>query len=166
MPPIPPETAPDPPKTARNPVILAENMPRPRKPTELLELQGSFEVHPERRRPIGPKSALGIGDAPEELRPDEAGCWYEFIANAPAGVLTSGDRWALERACCLQAKARREGLSPPELGHLRGYLTELGATPASRSKISAAPGEDKPPANPWDVAPPASAVLPGPAARQ
>lgn len=141
-------------------------MARPRKPTEILELSGAFVQNPQRRRPIGPKSGRGIGDPPENLQGDEAECWQEFVSNAPAGLLTSNDRWALEHACCLQAKSRREGLSPPEHGHLRGYLTELGATPASRSKVQAPPPQDERPANPWDVAAPAGAVLPGSAVRQ
>jgi hypothetical protein len=138
-------------------------MPRPRKPTEILALSGAFDKDPQRRRPIGPKSAHPIGDAPEGLAEDEAGCWYEFVANMPAGVLTSADRWVVERLCVLMAKARREGIVAAELGHLRGYLVELGATPASRSRITAPPADDKAPASPWDV--PAQ-VVPGPAARQ
>jgi hypothetical protein len=76
-------------------------VPAHRKPTELLALSGAFEKDPKRCRPVGPKSDRPIGDPPACLTPDEAACWREFVANAPAGVLTSGDRWALERLCCL-----------------------------------------------------------------
>jgi hypothetical protein len=139
-------------------------MPAHRKPTELLELSGAFDEHPNRRRPVGPKSERGIGDPPPSLAPDEAACWHEFIANAPAGVLTSGDRTTLEALARLWAKSRREWLIGSEWSNLRSLLGELGATPASRSKIAAATPEERPPANPWDV--PAPADAPGPPLRQ
>ena len=83
----------------------------------------------------------------------------EFVANAPAGVLTSGDRMALVCLARLIAKARRPGgLSGAELGQLRGFLSEMGATPASRGKVlPAAPAEALPAGNPWDVPTPGRA---------
>jgi hypothetical protein len=139
-------------------------MARPRKPTEILALNGAFDKDPQRRRATGPKSALGIGEAPDGLLPDEVNCWYEFIRNAPANVLTSNDRWTLERCCCLMAAARRGTITAASEGHLRALLTELGATPASRSKIAAPAGRDEPTANPWDIAP--APLAPGSDARQ
>jgi hypothetical protein len=68
-----------------------------RKPTdEVLELTGAFLKDPTRRRLPGPKSGLPVGGPPEHLAPHEAAAWLEFVANAPAGVLTGGDRWVLE----------------------------------------------------------------------
>jgi hypothetical protein len=130
-------------------------MPAPRKPTELLELSGAFIANPQRRRPIGPKSTRAIGEPPDIMSADEQACWHEFIANAPAGVLTSGDRMCLELVARLVAKNRREGLTGAELSNLRALLSELGATPAARSKILASPDSDKTAANPWDVPAPA-----------
>ncbi len=88
---------------------------------------------------------------------DERACWREFVSHAPAGVLTAGDRWALECLARLHAKSRRpEGLTGAELGHLRGFLSELGASPASRGRVlPAGPAEASPAANPWDVPAPA-----------
>jgi hypothetical protein len=47
------------------------------------------------------------------------------------------------------ARSRRQGLTGGELGHLRGFLTQMGGTPASRGRVravgTAAAG------NPWDV---------------
>ena len=80
-------------------------MPAHRKPTELLELSGAFQRNPNRRRPVEPKSPHPIGEPPACLAPDEAGCWREFVSNAPAGVLTAGDRWALEALARLHAKS-------------------------------------------------------------
>ena len=142
-------------------------MARPRKPTEILELSGGFDRHPERRRSIGPKSAQAIGDPPDDFEPDEAACWHEFLANHPPGVLTGADRWTLEHACRLHAKSRRlRGLAAAELGQLRTLLTELGATPASRSKISAPPSDATEAVNPWDVPAPPAIIAPGSGARQ
>jgi hypothetical protein len=47
------------------------------------------------------------------------------------------------------------GLLPAELGHLRGLLSELGASPASRGRVQGARPAAAPAANPWDVAGPA-----------
>ena len=134
-------------------------MPAYRKPTELLALSGAFEKNPQRRRPVGPKSDRPIGEPPDHLAPDEAAAWREFCRDAPAGVLTSADRVALELLARLIAKARRPGgLSGAELGHLRGFLSEMGASPASRSKVlPAGPGAEPAGGNPWDVAAPGRA---------
>ena len=139
-------------------------MPAYRKPTELLELSGAFAKNPQRRRPVrrrpvAPKSPHPIGDPPACLGPDEAAAWREFCRDAPAGVLTSGDRAALEATARLIAKARRPGgLSGAELGHLRGFLSELGASPASRGRVlPAGPAAEPAGGNPWDVAPPGRA---------
>ena len=121
-------------------------MPPPRKPTGVLELSGAFEKDPKRRRPPSPKSAEPIGDPLARLAPDEAACWREFCRDAPAGMLTSGDRWALEALARLMAKSRREGLTGAETGHLRGFLTELGASPASRGRCSRRGLPSRPPA--------------------
>ena len=71
-------------------------MARLRKPTEVLELAGTFLDNPTRRRLPGPTSELPIGGPPEHVVPHEAAAWREFVANAPAGVLTGGNRWVLE----------------------------------------------------------------------
>jgi len=124
---------------------------RPRKPTELLELSGAFDHDPNRRRPLGPKSDRAIGGPPEHLSPSEAQAWREVVADHPPGVLTSADRPVLEALSTLIAKMRHEGLTGSEWGHLRGFLVEIGATPASRSKIAGAPADAEAPSNPWDV---------------
>jgi hypothetical protein len=133
-------------------------MPYPRKPVELHELSGTFRADRHGRRRAAPKSDRPIGDPPPSLQADEAACWSEFVSDAPAGVLTSGDRWALEALARLHAKSRRDGLTGAELGHLRGFLSELGASPASRGRVlPAGPAEASPAGNPWNVAAPGRA---------
>jgi hypothetical protein len=119
-------------------------MPAHRKPTEVLELSGAFQHNPARRRPVGPKSSEPVGPPPVHLAADEAECWYEFTRDAPAGVLTGGDRFALEVLCRLVAKSRRQWLSGAEWANLRAFLGELGASPAARSRV--APAAPEPPA--------------------
>ena len=123
------------------------------KPVELLELQGAFRPHRHTARRAAPKSPHPVGDPPGHLAPAEAAAWCEFCGNAPAGVLTRGDRWTLEMAARLMVRSRGEGLTSAELGHLRALLSELGASPASRGRVQAAPPAAAPAANPWDVLP-------------
>jgi hypothetical protein len=132
-------------------------MPRPRKPAELLELTGGYRPDRHHQRRAAPKSEHPIGEPPGHLAPDEAAAWREYVSNAPAGVLTSYDRWVLEMVACLVARSRREGLTGAELGLLRGFLTELGATPASCGRVLATVPAEAPAGNPWDVAAPGRA---------
>ena len=84
-------------------------MARPREPTELLILTGGYRPDRHARRRSAPKSERPIGEPPGHLAPDEAAAWREFCRDAPAGVLTSGDRWAVELVARLVAKGRRPG---------------------------------------------------------
>ena len=79
--------------------------------------------------------------------------WREFVRDAVLGVLTDSDRMALEALARLLARSERQGLlANAELGHLRGFLAELGATPASRGRVRpAGAGEASASGNPWDV---------------
>lgn len=124
-------------------------MPRPRTPTEVLDLKGSFIKNPQRRRPVGPKSYRPLGGPPDELSERETAVWHEFVGNAPDNVLTSNDRMQVEIVARLMAKFRGDWLTGAELASLRNALTELGATPASRSKITAV-GEQEQSESPWD----------------
>jgi hypothetical protein len=74
----------------------------------------------------------------------------------PSNVLTSADRAAVETLARLLARSRRQGLTNGELGALRRFLTELGATPVSRGRVVPVGPAAAPSANPWDVAPPDS----------
>jgi phage terminase small subunit len=111
-------------------------MARPRTPTELLELKGTFTKNPSRKREIGPKSDRGLGQVPRHLTEAEADCWREVVANSAACVLTSADRVLVELVARLLAKMRRDWLTGAEIGTLKSCLTELGWTPASRSKVA------------------------------
>jgi phage terminase small subunit len=130
-------------------------MPRPLKPIELHHASGTYRAHRHAERAAAPKSELPIGEPPGHLAPAEAAAWREFVANCPADVLTSNDRWTLEACCRLMARSRATDLLPAELGHLRALLSELGASPASRGKVQGARPAAAPAASPWDVPGPA-----------
>ena len=74
----------------------SDPMPRPRKPTELLQLTGAYRPDRHGPRLAAPKSGRPIGDPPVHLAPDEAAAWREHVRDAAPGVLTGYDRCALE----------------------------------------------------------------------
>lgn len=120
-------------------------MPRPRKPTEVLELTGAFRANPQRRRSVGAKSDKELGDPPIHLNLKENAAWREVVRNAPAGVLTSADRILVEMVARLLARFRTEWLKGSELALMLQCLVRLGWTPADRSKVVAS--DDKGPEN-------------------
>ena len=70
-----------------------------------------------------------------------------FLA-IPLVIVTVGCLW-------LWARSRRQGLTSAELGHLRGFLREIGASPASRGRVRPVGTAEAPESgNPWDVLPP------------
>jgi|SRR5579862_5590716 len=152
-------------------------MPRPRKPTALLELSGAFKHDPQRRRDGEPRPTGPLGDPPERLPTEAVPYWHEIEATCAPGVLTISDRFAVELAARLMARAvaqptppdvleliRRmktkgeaakrlkallgqDGLSNGELRVLRGFLASFGMTPVDRSKLSVRVEKPK---NPFD----------------
>lgn len=119
-------------------------MPRPRKPTEILEPSGAFTKDPQRKRSVGAKSDRALGHAPGHLNEAERNCWKEIVANSAANVLTSSDRIVVELIARLLARFRADWLTGAEMGVLKSSLAELGWTPASRSKVSAPKQDDEP----------------------
>ena len=85
-------------------------MGRSRKPTAVLDATGAFAKNPQRKaaRENEPEPNGPIGDAPDYFNQTELSIWDEYVDEAPAGVLTKGDRKTLELAVRLTAKARFE----------------------------------------------------------
>jgi phage terminase small subunit len=113
-------------------------MARPRKPTAVLELSGAFKKNPQRKRAGEPKESRPLGDPPDRLPKRAIPFWHEIVGMTAIGVLKVSDRWCVELAACLMAKAIKthEGLSAAELHTLRSLLSAMGMTPADRSKMS------------------------------
>ena len=124
-------------------------MSRPRKPTELLELNGAFKHDPSRRRPISPKSTGDVGDPPDYFAMNEKAAWFELIAISAAGVLTAADRVVLEMTARLLAKYRIGTLSHHETKDLQWCLSHLGLSPADRSKILPGSSDSLGPSSPF-----------------
>ena len=112
-------------------------MARPRTPTNILDARGSFDKHPERRREE-PEPAGELGEPPNSLRAAEKRVWYELQENAPKGVLTAGDRFAVELICVLmrEFRAKPSEFTAAKYTRLHGLLGSVGLTPADRSKVS------------------------------
>jgi hypothetical protein len=119
-------------------------MARPRTPTEVLELRGAFKRNPKRTRDVGAKADRGLGHAPIHLTDTEVECWREIVGNCAGGVLTSADRIIVEMAARLVSRFRADWLTGAEMSTLKSCLTELGWTPASRSKVAAPKKDDVP----------------------
>lgn len=116
-------------------------MPRPRKPTALLEMAGAFKKDPKRRRardneptPDGP-----IGEPPPDLQPDVAAAWGEIVRTCPAGVLTKADRIAVRSAARLLAAENAGTIAVGERAQFHRLLESLGMTPRGRSYVHVAP---------------------------
>jgi phage terminase small subunit len=133
-------------------------MARPRKPTNVLQLAGAFKKNPDRGRARAnePRPTGAIGDPPDALSEAVRKAWHDTVAEAPPGVLTNADRGILTLVAMLRDHAEhgeiyitREGVVTDErvwdtkkLALLKSCYTELGMTPASRSKVQIKPAEE------------------------
>ena len=131
-------------------------MARPRKPTKILELKGSFRGRPgrEKQREGEPKPAADVGRPPRHLTTEQKKVWREITSKTPEGVITAMDRCSLEIVCVLLDRFRQanagiaERLQAAELSALMRGLSSLGMTPADRSKVSVPVKQSK--TNGWD----------------
>lgn len=125
-------------------------MPRPRKPTKILQMNGAAKRNPGRMqdRENEPQPEAGIGEAPGHLNAKECAVWDELVSVIPAGVMGNTDRIALEHLARLIVESRgdRENWSSAREKDLLTYLTRFGLTPADRSKVSVPKVRDK---SPW-----------------
>jgi len=136
-------------------------MPRPRKPTALLELNGAFKKNPARAldREDEPQGHDEIGDPPadfcNETSPTSRAkreIWFRFLAEAPEGCITGSDRTLLANACRLQAELERPfaKVTPAMHAQMRRYLADLGMSAPGRAQQGgrglggSRPGEGRP----------------------
>jgi phage terminase small subunit len=134
---------------------------RPRTPTNILHLNGAMKRNPGRynERAHEPKPSGEIGDPPAWMDEAHANCWRDIVADAPPGVLSNADRGLL--TLMVPLRLHSEGGDPyvsedgkihetirvyndKRLALLLRCYTELGFTPASRSKVQAKQVEDAP----------------------
>ncbi|MGF6526047.1 hypothetical protein [Variovorax sp. PvP013] len=114
-------------------------MARPRKPTNVHELRGTFKTHPERRaaRANEPTPTGEIGAPPAHLSDAERACWIEVVGICHPGTLCNADRLIVEHAArVLNAlRSRPLHLDVKLMVRLEAALGKLGLTPADRSKV-------------------------------
>lgn len=113
-------------------------MARPRKPTNVLEFTGAFKKNPARGRERAnePKpTAAADSTAPDWMNETEVKCWDWIRIRCAPGVLANSDEGALELAAELRALVITRKADSKDRTLLKALYTELGMTPASRSKV-------------------------------
>lgn len=121
-------------------------MPRPRKPSNVLELRGTFKKDPKRRRTPVQAPDGSIGDPPEGFDDMMLACWHEILGLIPPAILAKADRVNVEMLASLLAEFRQARYAFPanKIGHMRILLDGLGMSPAGREKFNR-PEPDKAP---------------------
>src|SRR5258708_993405 len=112
-------------------------MGNPRKPTAVLALSGSSSKHPERlaARVNEPKPDPMFGEAPACLSDGQKTLWAEVVAQIPPYVVTKSDRVLVEVVVRMLEKMREGTARSSDYATLTRGLSQLGMTPADRSKI-------------------------------
>lgn len=118
-------------------------MGRPRKPTKVLELRGSFDKDPQRRkaRQHEPKVDAPLGPPPAYLDSSEVDRWADVAKMAP--WLTVADRVPVEIVARLWARLVRREAATPEIKILESTAAHLGLNPVDRTKVVAPVAEPK-----------------------
>lgn len=111
---------------------------RPRTPTKILELRGSFKKDPQRKRHNEPQGCGEVGKAPEYFTDVEKAIWDEIVTTSPPGVITGTDAHNVELCAVLlaQFRADRVNFAPTRMAQLVRLMSLLGRTPSDRSKLS------------------------------
>ncbi len=120
-------------------------MPRPRVPTNILELRGADKKHPDRmrERENEPVNNNPIGKPPDYLSSEERKFWRMIIHDCIDGVFGEADRIAVSLAARLLTKCAGDTATGQEQMQLYRYLGQFGMTPSERSKISIPKGKPK-----------------------
>ena len=121
-------------------------MGRPRKPAAVLEMTGSFDRNPNRRREDPAMPSGGLGPAPEKwvskaatgspMNASYVQLWEELKQQDVLGLLGPADRWFAEDLVELMYKLRAGLLKGSERTLLNSKLASIGFTPAGRTKFA------------------------------
>jgi hypothetical protein len=126
-------------------------MPNPRKTTEQHQLSGQLSARPgrfsEQGRGQEPKPDPMVGEVPSHLNEPQKDIWLELLEQIPPSVATKADRVCLEIAVRMVERMRHAHdkatcivgcpgvMTSSDYGTLNRCLSQLGMTPADRSKI-------------------------------
>jgi phage terminase small subunit len=113
-------------------------MARPRMPTNLLELKGSFKRHPETKRPKEPEGILDFSSEPPcHLTERQKSTWNEVVSMIPSGVLTGSDLIHVEVVACLLSEYREKngGIETGRITRLTTEMGKLGLNPSGRASL-------------------------------
>lgn len=113
-------------------------MSRPRIPSEVLDVRGSFLVHPAREeaRRHEPTSNCPLGEPPARLSAEIQAIWHEISADLLPGVGKKSDRLAFEVLCRLVNKLRLGTIRITELNAMVSLCGRFAMTPSDRSKVA------------------------------
>ena len=115
-------------------------MARPRTPSKILELRGSFTRHPERRRSDAAGAAEFCREPPANLTPAEIAAWHRLVERLPLIALYSCDELAVVQAARILAALGDLPVTAPEYikldAALHRWLVQLGCTPTARTKLT------------------------------
>ncbi|MCY1278912.1 hypothetical protein D9M68_321040 [compost metagenome] len=111
-------------------------MARPRTPTRLLLLRGSFKHHAGRYREE-PEGQGALGRPPRYLSPGAQQCWLTLAKQAPPGLLSGSDRAILTLAATLYHQWAEDPPAFPvgRLKRLMSLLSRMGFDPWSRQRL-------------------------------
>ncbi len=122
-------------------------MPRPRKPTKMLVIQGGLRATRHRDRENEPEIIEPLGGPPLSWPAEAKLLWGELSDLLPPGVATKSDRLTFELLCRLVGNMREgpEGLTAALAGQIRATCGLFGMSPADRSRVTGArPPEQNP----------------------
>ena len=119
---------------------------RPRKPTAVHDITGAFKKNPQRKKERSgePVPVDGIDKVPPpHFNQFQSAVYLEILEQIPPRVATVSDKIIVEITAVLLAEFRFMGkLKSADLSLLIKNLSQLGMTPADRSKINL-PGAPK-----------------------
>jgi hypothetical protein len=113
-------------------------MARPRTPSNILELRGSFKKNPQRRRQDAPGAGPVDFKPPAHLPTDVAPAWRWLCERLPKILISRSDEIGIEAAARLLTEVWSQRRPEPRLyAELRAWLRELGMTVQARTKMPA-----------------------------
>jgi hypothetical protein len=119
-------------------------MPRPRKPSNVLELNGAFKHNPDRKRATV-KAAHGVvGDPPEHFDEIQRREYAEIVRLAPPGVLKPSDAQSVALLATLMAEFHQApyAFNAAKYGATLKLLQQFAMTPSSRENFSVKTDEE------------------------